>query len=47
MWYVCDEDASFYKTSSDEIRYLFDNGWINNKGIIYDCLDSVSSKLLS
>lgn len=47
VWYVCDEDASFYKTSSDEIRYLFDNGWINNKGIIYDCLDSVSSKLLS
>lgn len=40
VWYIYDEDNIFYKSNSNEIKDMLDNGWINNKGLINQVLDN-------
>ena len=40
VWYIYDENNIFYKSNSNEIKDMLDNGWINNKGLINQVLDN-------
>ena len=45
LWYIFDESNNFYKSNQDEILDLLNNGWTNNKGIIFDYITQSEIKL--
>ena len=45
LWYLFDESNNFYKSNQNEILDLLNNGWTNNKGIIFDYITQSEIKL--